>query len=269
MPSSQKYEATTAASAPEDHHTLLGHRRISRTLDWTRKSYRLHHILLSAITGAIAAAGLLILTLLVSSSPRIHPRQPHFYPDLPFNTPKIFNEDPKFINGSWEAEFAKLLPRKHPSRIPSHPILSDLYNILIHKGEHGFIRVPNPSQYGLHGGYPLDHNAESYSISMFHQIHCVLALKQDFHNALDLDPETLHHAEHCFEYLRQAVMCAGDLTLEKMKTDEEGRPVRDVIGWGVRHECRDWESMVEWADRFGDKSVREGEILGHHLHGGG
>ena len=108
---------------------------------------------------------------------------------------------------------------------------------------------------------------------MFHQIHCVLALKQDF-NALksgheELDEESLHHADHCFEYLRQALMCAGDLTLEKMKTNGKGEPVRDVIGWGVRHECKSWERIQQWADENGDKSVREGEIAGHHLHGGG
>lgn len=57
--------------------------------------------------------------------------------------------------------------------------------------------------------------------------------------------------------------------MEKMRTDEHGRPIRDVIGWGVTHMCKNWDSIIDWADANGDKSVREGEIAGHHLHVGG
>jgi hypothetical protein len=51
----------------------------------------------------------------------------------------------------------------------------------------------------------------------------------------------LKHAEHCFAYLRQAIMCAGNTTLEGTGSGEEGdtaglgscASVSDV-GWGGR-----------------------------------
>lgn len=115
MATSQKYEHSTEP-LHEDQHTLLGNRRISRAPEWSRRSYRLHHILLSIITGAAAAAAVLILTLLVSNNiDRFPSAGKHFYPELPFSSPKTFNEDAKYVNGSWEKEFAKLLPRKSAS----------------------------------------------------------------------------------------------------------------------------------------------------------
>lgn len=55
------------------------------------------------------------------------------------------------------------------------------------------------------------------------------------------------HIPHCFEYLRQGLMCAADTALERAVV-EEGNIVRDVDGWGVEHECRDWNAIYEWAN---------------------
>ncbi|TVY49867.1 Oxidase [Lachnellula occidentalis] len=55
------------------------------------------------------------------------------------------------------------------------------------------------------------------------------------------------HLGHCFDYLRQGVMCAGDMTLEpvlQMGTEE----VQVVDGWGVEHRCRSFESMMGFAE---------------------
>jgi len=46
---------------------------------------------------------------------------------------------------------------------------------------------------------------------------------------------------HCFDYIRQALMCAGDMTVEWPRTEEDGRRFA-VDGWGVTHECKDWVS---------------------------
>jgi Mycotoxin biosynthesis protein UstYa len=41
-------------------------------------------------------------------------------------------------------------------------------------------------------------------------------------------------------------MCAADTTLEKsLVEDGEVRP--DVDGWGVQHECRDWDAIHRWS----------------------
>ena|ERR1700760_1216161 len=59
--------------------------------------------------------------------------------------------------------------------------------------------------------------------------------------------EATDHIPHCFEYIRQGIMCAGDTTLEKSRI-EDGEVTRDVDGWGVQHECRDWQAIYQWAN---------------------
>lgn len=51
------------------------------------------------------------------------------------------------------------------------------------------------------------------------------------------------HVDHCFDYLRQAIMCAGDLSLEhSVVPDEFG-----FNGWGTAHQCADWDTMWDIA----------------------
>lgn len=53
-------------------------------------------------------------------------------------------------------------------------------------------------------------------------------------------------------------MCAGDSTLEKAMV-VDGRVVRGVNGWNVTHQCRDWESLYDFASRH--RSGEEGGIF--------
>jgi hypothetical protein len=55
------------------------------------------------------------------------------------------------------------------------------------------------------------------------------------------------HINHCFDYLRQAIMCAGDTTLEKAIVGEDGQIKRDVEGWDVEHQCRDYNAIYAFA----------------------
>jgi len=58
----------------------------------------------------------------------------------------------------------------------------------------------------------------------------------------DSGPITPHeHLLHCFEYLYDAVICNADTTLEWV--DENG--IADGIG--VRHQCKDFERLRQWA----------------------
>lgn len=67
-----------------------------------------------------------------------------------------------------------------------------------------------------------------------------------------LDTGTKHHAhnhpgrpDHCFDYLRQLVMCNLDLTYESARVDLDGeRRVAD--GWGTVHQCKDWSAINGW-----------------------
>jgi len=55
-----------------------------------------------------------------------------------------------------------------------------------------------------------------------------------------VDQEVAHHSAHCFDYLRQSIMCNADTSLEG-KT--EAGP-----GWGSKHECKDYDAVLAWAD---------------------
>jgi len=132
----------------------------------------------------------------------------------------------------------------------------------------GAIEVPDPKQWHLEGGYPVSNGTSStselYGLSMFHQLHCLATLKSEFAKFVKNSPGETHiagrdedgrdegiigpeHLEHCFDYLRQAIMCAGDLTLEKAIV-KDGVPIASVDGWGVVHQCQDWKAMFDFAE---------------------
>ena len=55
------------------------------------------------------------------------------------------------------------------------------------------------------------------------------------------------HVHHCFDYLRQTIMCAGDMSMEWPRTEADGRRVA-VDGWGIPHTCKSWVSGVRKED---------------------
>jgi len=53
---------------------------------------------------------------------------------------------------------------------------------------------------------------------------------------------------HCFEYLRQSILCAGNTSLEKaIVVDGEIRC--DVDGWGVQHQCREYDAIYALVEK--------------------
>ena len=57
------------------------------------------------------------------------------------------------------------------------------------------------------------------------------------------------HMKHCFDYLRQAIMCASDVTLEHLQSGAEG-VIASVDGWGTTHQCRNYQEVSDWATSF-------------------
>jgi hypothetical protein len=57
------------------------------------------------------------------------------------------------------------------------------------------------------------------------------------------------HIEHCFDFLRQALMCHADLALEPWVEDDgiTRRPTGST-GWGTLHQCRRWDKVLEWVE---------------------
>lgn len=55
------------------------------------------------------------------------------------------------------------------------------------------------------------------------------------------------HVEHCFEYLRQAISCGGDLIIEGESPIRVGTGhATSVTGWGVEHDCINFNKLLEF-----------------------
>jgi hypothetical protein len=72
--------------------------------------------------------------------------------------------------------------------------------------------------------------------------------------ALGQDEMSDQHIYHCIDYIRQSIMCNGDTTLEKPST-VNGKPMRGVDGWGVAHECRDYDAIYSYADTHKSRNL--------------
>ncbi|KAJ6036382.1 hypothetical protein N7540_000661 [Penicillium herquei] len=95
---------------------------------------------------------------------------------------------------------------------------------------------------------------ETSGLAVYHALHCVKSLHDVYYTALDgshsedmanehshlNDP---HHVRHCFDYLRQSLMCAADTNLEPIS-----RELKGVTGWGFTRTCRNLESVKLWAE---------------------
>lgn len=140
----------------------------------------------------------------------------------------------------------------------------------------GYVRINNSASFGLGEPYHIGSESDpkpAYMMSVFHQLHCLVwthfsftllianlnctlctwqedytdlgksYVVQHYQTAFDgvnLTKEVAHHSAHCFDYLRQSIMCAADTSLEG-KT--EAGP-----GWGSDHQCKDYDAVLAWAN---------------------
>ncbi|TEY43157.1 hypothetical protein BOTCAL_0377g00060 [Botryotinia calthae] len=95
-----------------------------------------------------------------------------------------------------------------------------------------------------------------FEIAAFHQMHCLTSILEDFgllaagipkeelpgyHSGVTLTWE--EHKAHCFNYVRQALMCFADSTAEG---HIEGDPHR-VADHRVMHVCNDFDALLAWS----------------------
>jgi hypothetical protein len=52
------------------------------------------------------------------------------------------------------------------------------------------------------------------------------------------------HIAHCFDYLRQAILCAADTNLEPVKPELYG------ANTAIPKKCRDIKQVSEWAEKW-------------------
>ena len=69
--------------------------------------------------------------------------------------------------------------------------------------------------------------------------------------AFDNGVDRHSHVAHCFEYLRQALMCCADPSLEPFEPPEGGFP-----GMGFERQCRDYDGLKAWAEEWRTMEVK-------------
>lgn len=114
-------------------------------------------------------------------------------------------------------------------------------------GSRGYVVIDDPSGYDLPAPYTValdrHHDGPGYMMTVFHQLHCLSYLAEHYQQGyagVNLTEKVAHHTAHCFNYLRQGIMCSADTTLEG-KTDAGP-------GEGSEHECTDYDALLEWAN---------------------
>ncbi|KAJ3029528.1 hypothetical protein HDV00_009553, partial [Rhizophlyctis rosea] len=132
-------------------------------------------------------------------------------------------------------------PKKTQTFLPDEHMLSDdmfksgddtrrkLHNwIPLSTRARGYVQIPDYKSYDLLEPYivPVNYTSDgpAYMMSVFHQLHCLSYLVEHFqagYGGTALEDEVAHHAVHCFDYIRQSLMCNADTSLEGKNGDIE------------------------------------------------
>jgi CTP-dependent riboflavin kinase len=119
----------------------------------------------------------------------------------------------------------------------------------------GFIVIDKPEDYDLPKPYVVNipspgpertREGPGYMMTVFHQLHCLSYLAEHYqqgYGGVNLTEEVAEHTGHCFNYLRQGIMCSADVTLEG--------ETKEGPGEGSEHECVDYDALLEWANEHG------------------
>ncbi|KAL8415272.1 hypothetical protein RB594_006208 [Gaeumannomyces avenae] len=117
----------------------------------------------------------------------------------------------------------------------------------------GYVKVDEPSQYNNLPRPLLDYNGTTvFTSSVTHQLHCLHSIVNAFSaNAVGDDSKLPEghgwHLNHCFEYLRQNILCCGDTALEgEATTFPPGETGSD--GWDAKHVCKNYDQVKAYLD---------------------
>ncbi|KAI1658255.1 hypothetical protein F4813DRAFT_357866 [Daldinia decipiens] len=187
-----------------------------------------------------------IVLLLLGGDFRRHGRE-HFFEgggDLTGFAPEFgqkitkFSPDPSFVPENTSEFFSEETRKKWLSLVP--------------KGL-GYLEIKNPQEFdnlpAQLNSYPDQFVVTS---SMTHQLHCLYAIAEAY-SALTSDTsrvpqETPWHLTHCFDYLRQSIMCCGDVALEgEQTTFPEGFDGSD--GWDAKHVCKNYGEVYDYLEK--------------------
>ncbi|KAH8894750.1 hypothetical protein GQ53DRAFT_643036 [Thozetella sp. PMI_491] len=111
----------------------------------------------------------------------------------------------------------------------------------------GYVRIADSENYdNLPTPLP-EYDGAVFTTSVTHQLHCLYKLEEFFASMMmsngtgdGILESAGWHSRHCFEYLRQSILCCGDMTLEGRQTTFPDRNSPGSDGWDAKHVCKDY-----------------------------
>ncbi|KAF2486434.1 hypothetical protein BDY17DRAFT_78906 [Neohortaea acidophila] len=141
----------------------------------------------------------------------------------------VFDEEPMYMAQNSDAAWEALTP------------------------SHGLVNIPSANG-----------TRTVYGVSMYHQLHCLNNIRKFFWTTQVEDKPTddvhsahvadIVHIVHCFDYIRQGIMCAGDTTLESpaRRVPLAAENARSPIdGSGISHSCADYGAIEAYMQTHG------------------
>jgi len=113
----------------------------------------------------------------------------------------------------------------------------------------GFVSLPN--SWAIDRGWPVgrvmpgDEEKGIYVVDGFHQLHCLMSIRTMVTSIIDGEPienvtHTRRHLNHCYDALRQSIICRADPTPLYVPKDTF------FAGDGQQRECKSWTELQDW-----------------------
>ncbi|KAI5867933.1 hypothetical protein GGS23DRAFT_2514 [Durotheca rogersii] len=152
-----------------------------------------------------------------------------------------FSPDPGFVPENTSEFFTEETRRKWLDLVP--------------KGL-GYLQIENPDQYdnlpAALASYP-DRFVVTSSVT--HQLQCLHSIAEAY-SALSSSggsrapAESAARLSHCFDYLRQGILCSGDVALEGSASHSSSSASADSPdGWDAKHVCKNYPEVREYLEQ--------------------
>ncbi|KAI1310107.1 hypothetical protein F5Y03DRAFT_392539 [Xylaria venustula] len=102
---------------------------------------------------------------------------------------------------------------------------------------------------------PANPNEYMVELEMFHQLHCLKWIRDQLweleevasgSKSLDEFSQRTDHNDHCIDYLRQSIMCHGDVTPITFEWNSE---ISNYLAHhSTEHQCRNFDKIFDWAE---------------------
>ncbi|SCO22123.1 uncharacterized protein FFE2_15161 [Fusarium fujikuroi] len=138
----------------------------------------------------------------------------------------------------------------------------------------GISRIPRDSAAKLmNKTLPIPGEPGQYVIELnvFHQLHCLNMIRKRLYiEDGKYDPNHkltgIEHLEHCYDALRQSLMCSADITPLPWVWSDKAQEAKEVAR--VMHTCRDFDILRNWAREHAvhhfDKKTHVQDDLSNH-----